>query len=90
MGRIHNQALIETNLNKCETLSYNVIEKKKEIDIEKRVLLNKVGIDKVMDYIFGKSNENPLADLTEEFSSIEAGYLSACDFLGTQACNSRL
>ena len=77
MGKIHNQKKLEDSVNRCDTLAGNMLERKEDLMVRKLALLkdNEAG---VMDFIFGRSDENPLEDITGEINADLHEYKDTC------------
>ena len=78
VGKIHNQAKLENSVSRCDTLGANMIERKAEIIAQKMLALDK-NKEAVMDYIFGKTNENPLEEFTSQINDDLTEYLDTCE-----------
>jgi len=77
MAKIHNQAKLESSVVRCDTLGGNMIERRAELMVRKLALLDE-NQDAVMDYIFGRSNENPLEEITAAINEDQEEYLDTC------------
>ena len=91
MARIHNQQKLEESIYKCDSLAGGVIERTHRIKTQKTTLMyqNKEVHDQVTDFVFGKTNENPLAHLQDAIDDQENEYLRICDTMTQETLESR-
>ena len=88
MSKVHNQKLLENSINRCDSLGGSLLERVYDITKEKIVTLKK-DEQAVMDYIFGKTDENPLAAFTDEITRQTDEYQAICQGLTASVLNSK-
>jgi len=88
MARIHNQAILERNVTKCDTLIQNILEKKEEMQQKKTNLFPDVQ-EKLLDFIFGRTDENPYEEISQEYEGILDGYIQTCQSMTQEVLSSR-
>jgi len=83
MAKIHNQKKLEDSVARCDTLAANMIERRDELLVQKLALL-KDNEDQVMDFIFGRSDENPLEDITSQMNDDFNEYKDTCALMTSE------
>ena len=77
MAKIHNQRLLESNVGRCDTLAAGVIERRDAMLVVRAEICSKQTLE-VLDYIFGKSDVNPLAESSEYLQADMTEYKDRC------------
>jgi len=87
MAKIHNQKLLEDNVHRCDTLGAGVIERRNLVEtVRTQIIIDQR--EAVMDYIFGKSDENPLAESSTILQADREEYQARCAEMTAQVLRS--
>ena len=76
-NKIYSQKLLEDNVQRCDTLAAGLIERRDAIEITRAEICSNQK-NKILDYIFGKSDENPLAETSEMLQEDKNEYKARC------------